>query len=142
MTYDDNPTPADAEAAFYAAFEALDGPAMERVWASSPDVFCIHPGGPLLSGHEAVVASWLEIFSSADPPKMEFRLVHSQEHGDMAVHLVEERIAPGRSRSAEAAVVFSTNVYRRNAGGWRLLSHHASVPLVRRSESKGGRRLH
>jgi len=140
MTKDD--TAEAAEAAFYAAFQALDETAMDQVWAASSDVFCIHPGGPLLSGRDVVMTSWREIFSSADPPRLEYRLVQGSEHGDVAVHLVEERIRPGQSETSEAAVVFSTNVYHRTPAGWRLLSHHASVPLVRRAEGRAERQLH
>lgn len=142
MAVEDISTAREIEAAFYAAFQELDGQAMDRVWAKSPEVFCIHPGGPLLSGREEVVASWVEIFSSADPPTLEYRLLRSHENGDVAVHLVEERISPGRAKSSEAAIVFSTNVYQRTSAGWRLLSHHASVPLVRRGDADEERERH
>lgn len=135
-------TPEAAEAAFYAAFEELNGGRMSEVWAASTEVFCVHPGGPLLSGREDVIASWLEIFASADPPQMEHRLIHGYVQDGIAVHLVEERIRPSGGTSETAALVLATNIYRLTDGGWRLFSHHASTPLVRRGQRTRGRQVH
>ena len=44
------PTPDDAEAAFYDAFERGDLAAMMVVWAEGEDVVCVHPSGPRLTG--------------------------------------------------------------------------------------------
>lgn len=129
---EDLTTPEAAESAFYTAFAQLDGDRMREVWAASAAVFCVHPGGPLISGHEDVIASWLEIFASAAPPQMAHRLVNSYVQDGMAVHLVEERIRPSGEASQSAALVLATNVYRRTDAGWRLFSHHASTPMVRR----------
>jgi len=134
-------TPGAAESAFYAAFEALDGERMRELWAESADVSCVHPGGPLLTGRDAVVQSWVEIFDAADPPRMEYRVLRRRQAEDLAVHLVEEHIRASGSKPGAAAVVFATNVYTLTDRGWRLISHHASTPLVRR-EKADARQLH
>ena len=59
------PTPEDAEAAFYDAFERADLAAMMAVWAEADDVVCVHPSGPRLVGFEAVREGWAQIFSGA-----------------------------------------------------------------------------
>lgn len=135
-------TPAAAESAFYEAFRTLDANQMREVWAATADVFCVHPGGPLLTGRDAVLGSWMEIFASADPPHLEHRVLQRRESDGIAVHLVEERIRPSGSKSKSQALVFATNVYTLTDTGWRLLSHHASTPLVQREKPAVKRQIH
>ncbi|HXZ95937.1 MAG TPA: nuclear transport factor 2 family protein, partial [Burkholderiales bacterium] len=52
------PTPQDAEAAFYEAFESADLDAMMAVWAEDEEVVCVHPSGPRLTGIAQVRESW------------------------------------------------------------------------------------
>lgn len=135
-------SPTLAEAAFYEAFRRLDVDRMATVWTDSADVFCVHPGGPLLTGRDAVLGSWLEIFAQADPPQLEYRLVHREQRADIAVHLVEEHIRPSGSRAEGAALVLATNVYILTERGWEMLSHHASTPMVGRETTRPARHMH
>jgi ketosteroid isomerase-like protein len=116
-----------AESAFYEAFRSLDIAAMQAVWVDSGDAACVHPGGDLLRGREAVVDSWVEIFRGSRPPDITHSLLSVEVCGDLAVHLVREHI---RGADGKEAVVVATNVYRRSGTYWRMLSHHASLPLV------------
>lgn len=52
----------EAEDAFYEAFAQQDVGAMMQVWAEDRSIFCIHPGGQLLTGREEVEESWKQIF--------------------------------------------------------------------------------
>lgn len=125
------------EAAFYSAFASVDIEVMDQVWARRVEPLCVHPGGDLLRGRIAVMESWMEIFSGTAPPRIEHRLLGHYTSGDLAVHLVEELIQPS-GRTAEAPNrVLATNVYTREEGSWRLVEHHASLPLV---EQRRGRR--
>ena len=135
-------TPAAVEAAFYAAFGSLDGDAMHEIWWLSEEIFCVHPGGPLLRGVDAVVGSWLQIFASADPPQLEYRLLSSRQDTELAVHVVEERIRPSGDKTVKSALVIATNVYIAVADGWRMLSHHASLPMVQATGSPKGKHVH
>ncbi|MCB1735081.1 MAG: nuclear transport factor 2 family protein [Gammaproteobacteria bacterium] len=130
----------DAETAFYAAFESLDLPALRALL--DPTAVCVHPGGTLLQGTEAVLQSWAEIFASADPPRIEFQVVQRTWSGDLAVHLVEEHIYANGKTSAKPAPVLATNTYLRRDGSWKLLAHHASLPLMRRTAGHGTTKLH
>jgi len=136
-------TPAAAEAAFYAAFAAVDREAMDAVWAQGDHALCIHPGGGLRRGRQAVMQSWMEIFSGASPPSIQHRLIASFETQGLTVHLVEELIRPHGAPAEAATRVLATNVFIREGGSWRLVGHHASLPLV---PPRGGgpdeRRLH
>lgn len=125
------PNPEAAESAFYEAFKALDSEAMSLVWMKSSDASCIHPGGPLLQGTDRVLESWVEIFRDSNPPTVKVRLIQASADSHLAVHTVEESISSGSG--TRQAVVLATNVYVRMDGGWRMLAHHASLPLVERS---------
>ena len=133
-------TPDQAEAAFYGAFQELDTELMAQVWSDDPDAACVHPGGDLLQGKSAVMQSWIEIFGAAERPTLVHRTLQATGNGELAVHLVEEMIRPGGK--SDASRVLATNVYQRERGGWRMVAHHASLPIMagRRREQQG--RLH
>lgn len=125
MSYSD---PAAAEAAFYAAFAALDLEQMRAVWLDSPDSSCIHPGGGLLQGAAAILGSWGEIFRDSEPPRVAHRLVQATSDAHLVVHTVEEDVSSGAGQ--RRALILATNIYRLTDDGWRMLAHHASLPLV------------
>ncbi len=57
--------------------------------------------------------------------------------------LVEERIRPRGEPASAATRVLATNLYQRERGSWRLVAHHASLPLVKaRGADEGGPGLH
>jgi ketosteroid isomerase-like protein len=122
-------TPDQVEAAFYAAFETMDPELMAAVWDSAQDALCVHPGGDLLQGHERIVASWQAIFTDARRPAIIYRLLDRKQDGELAMHLVEERIG-ARGEDAPSNRILATNVYRRTVDGWRMCGHHASLPLA------------
>jgi len=119
------PTPDEAEAAFYDAFERSDVAAMMAVWAADDDIVCVHPQGPRLVGFEAVRESWMQIFASGT--SIRIRTVDSRRYlgSTMAVHAVVEMLsAPGEQGTS--APVCATNVYVLTENGWRMTVHHAS----------------
>lgn len=112
-----------AEAAFYDAFERGDLDAMRRVWADDDGVCCIHPGGERLDGAAAVMGSWASLLSAES--MLTFRLTDLRVllGGDLAVHLLRENLY---TQGALWGVALATNVYRRDASGWRMILHHAA----------------
>lgn len=123
-------SPADAEAAFYQAFRDLDLVAMEAVWDDELEPLCIHPAGVMMRGKASILQSWAEIFGRARPPVIEVHSGALTTTGDLVIHLVEELIRPGDRPKCESTRLLSTNIFRRGRDGWRLLVHHASLPLV------------
>jgi hypothetical protein len=131
MPEDFQTSAARVESAFYDAFARLDLKLMTAVWLDGERPVCIHPGGPLLRGKASVLRSWAGIFSGAEPPVVEHRLIDRFESDALVVHLVEERI---RARSAPVGQfnrVIATNTYVRSDGAWYMLQHHAALPLVK-----------
>jgi len=136
-------TPEAVEAAFYEAFVRIDLQLMEAVWADGEQALCIHPGSGLRKGKAAVMQSWMEVFTGSAPPAVEYRYVTGFASGNLVVRLVEERIRSRNKPPEAASRVLATNVYVRDAQSWRLTGHHASLPLVGRTETAGdGRQLH
>jgi ketosteroid isomerase-like protein len=117
-------SPALVEAFFYEAFAELGMALMRRVWIDSQQAFCVHPGGRPLLGTQAVLASWRDMFQVAQPLALFYRVLHKQEWGDLAVHLVEERLSS--KDGAHQGLVMASNCYVKTDRGWRLFSHHGS----------------
>jgi ketosteroid isomerase-like protein len=136
-------SPSALEDAFYDAFARLDLILMSALWLEGDKAVCIHPGGGLLRGKEAVLASWREIFSGTQPPRIEHRLIDTYESEDLVVRLVEERIRPRGGPCEQASRVIATNVYVRDRDAWYLAEHHASLPMLEQNVAPlGERRLH
>jgi len=120
-------TPEEAESAFYSAFEMGDIQLMEAVLADD-DVCCVHPGAIPLLGREAVLESWAQILAGEIEPVIYLDVLNRTVFDEVAVHLVNERIASDHQPDSPSTVVLATNVYVRQKNGWRLMEHHASVP--------------
>jgi ketosteroid isomerase-like protein len=116
-------SPEEAQQAFYQAFEQGDLEAMMRVWDMADDILCVHPMAPALHGREAVSHGWREIFTGG--VDMRFTIVPVQRYAqeDLAVLVVDEVITVGSGK--RVAPMVATNIYRRGADGWRMLTHHA-----------------
>jgi ketosteroid isomerase-like protein len=120
---------ADANARFYRAFEALDLAAMEAVWTHGDDVKCVHPGWPLLSGWGAVRESWQAIFQNTAEMRFTISEVHVTLVGELGwVTCTENILSDVRGRVAVTAIL-ATNLFVRDADGWRMIHHHASHVL-------------
>jgi ketosteroid isomerase-like protein len=132
------PDPAAAEAAFYEAFRTLDIERMGLVWLDSAEVSCIHPGGALLQGTAAVLESWAAIFRDSRPPQVTHRTLQTSTDRHLAVHTVEEHVSSDSGQ--RRALILATNIYRCIDGSWRMLAHHASLPLVESDPAKAVRR--
>ncbi len=130
-------TPEAVETAFYEALEAGDVEALMEVWSEDEDIVCIHPGGPRLTGHRAISASWREILSNgsisvrpSDPQVMQGSLmsVHSVLSRVMAFVKTEGLPAGAQQTSQPVAInMLVTHVFQKGAQGWRMVLHHASV---------------
>jgi ketosteroid isomerase-like protein len=120
---------AEANQAFYEAFEARDLDAMSDVWEHSDRVSCSHPGWGVLRGWGQVAASWMALFQG--PQRLQFILTDEriEIEGDVAWVTVDENLLGDDAGST----VTSLNVFvRRGAGGWKLVAHHGSAVAPRR----------
>ncbi len=118
-------TPQEAEQAFYEAFQRADLDAMMAVWAEDEEVFCVHPGGPRLTGLDGIRESFRQIFRGGTTMRFQLRESQQMRGGLIAVHSAYEFITLVGERRQPSAVI-ATNVYANVGGGWRMVGHHAS----------------
>lgn len=119
------PTPEAAETAFYAAFEARNLDAMMAVWADDHGIVCIHPLAAPLDGRAAVAAGWLSMFEAAGQFQVQVELAHEIRESTLVIRIVREYLVIGQEAEPRAPIL-ATNVYRKNADGWRMVLHHAA----------------
>jgi ketosteroid isomerase-like protein len=124
-----------ANLAFYRAFEALDLAAMERLWAHDASVTCLHPGWPLCAGWSEVRGSWATIFANTSTMRFEIADERIDVHGPMAWVVCTERIrSTGPGGDAMVGAVVATNVFRKEGEMWKLVHHHGSQHVARRTQ--------
>jgi ketosteroid isomerase-like protein len=111
-----------ANRGFYRAFESLSIERMDGVWAHEGQVTCAHPGWPLAEGWTAVRLSWETIFENTGQISFTVDDEQADVRGDMARVVCVERMSSDRQSGA----LLSTNVFRREAGRWLMVHHHAS----------------
>src|SRR6266705_4127541 len=118
-------SPQDAAIAFYRAFEAKDVDGMMATWAEDEDIVCVHPGGAILVGYDAVRAGWEQLF--AGNTKLSFRLdeIVAIETVGLALQSAVEHVTVGDDPKPRGAAI-ATNVFLRTPSGWRIVVHHAS----------------
>lgn len=116
----------EANARFYRAFEALDIEQMDRVWVHGERARCVHPGWPLLRGWDAVRASWEQIFQHTEEMRFTLGDVTVNVGGHLAWVTCTENILSEVSGRVGVTAILATNLFERDAGGWRLVHHHAS----------------
>lgn len=118
-------SPQEAEAAFYEAFTKGDLEAMMSVWADDDDIYCVHPGGPRVTGMAQVRESWRRIFASGQTLRFQLRGQQNLHGMMLTAHSVYEHITiAGETRTRDPVV--ATNIYLRTERGWRMVAHHAS----------------
>ncbi len=110
-----------ANRAFYEAFNERDVEGMAQLWAQTADVTCIHPHRAVISGHREVMRSWRAILTNPDQPRIVFAAETPRIVGDIG-------IVAGREVVAGVPIV-ATNLYRREAGSWKIIHHHGSPVL-------------
>lgn len=111
-----------ANEAFYRALGAADAQAMDAIWARRAPVTCLHPGWTLLSGREAVLASWAGILGNPNQPRIVGGGASVALLGDGAALVLCREVVSG-------APLYATNVFVREDGAWRLV-HHQSGPVM------------
>jgi ketosteroid isomerase-like protein len=121
-----------ANEAFYEAFEAHDLDGMSRVWLHDSSVRCVHPNRDLLQGWRAVRASWKEIFGNLQWIRLSPTAVSVSvgANDDVAVVVCTENVTEQRGDDLSVSVKVATNIFRKSAGAWRMVHHHASPAPV------------
>lgn len=130
---------AEAQQGFYQALESLDMHAMSARWMHEDWVQCLHPGGTMLRGWEAVRSSWESIFRSTLQLRVEVSPPAVVLRGDVAWVSCQEKVSSAIGDQFMTALLQSTNIFGCVRGRWMLVHRHTSVlpgpPMAEASQS-------
>ena len=112
---------------FYAAFESLDLPQMEAVWAHDDAVECVQPGWELLLGWDEIRERWARVFSNTKRVHVALKQEWVRVEGDVGWVACTAHVTTASTEDIDEATVQATNVFVRREGEWLLVVHHASV---------------
>ena len=120
---------------FYKAFNARDLSAMKEIWSSHQNVTCVHPGWSPLNGFEPIIDSWQGIFKNSGNMDIQISDINMLTSNDLAWVSCVEKLYTIASHGVLASKVFSTNLFKLNQDGWKMIMHHASpMPTMPESE--------
>jgi len=119
-----------ASAQFYAGLNSMmagDAAPLADAWSHSADVSTMHPIGGRQTGWDEVRGSFEQVAQLASGGHAELRDQSLQVTGDMAY---EVGIEQGQATLAGEQIAIEhrvTNVYRREAEGWKIVHHHTDL---------------
>lgn len=119
-----------------------DAAPLADIWSHSPTVTTMHPIGGRQMGWDKVQESFEQVAKMASNGQVKLRDQIIQVAGDMAYELGIEQ---GEIKLAGQQVKIDhrvTNIYRREAGGWKIVHHHtdlspAMLDVISRMQAKG-----
>jgi ketosteroid isomerase-like protein len=111
---------------FYRALSMADFSAMQRVWLTSDEAVCVHPGWPPLHGWEAIRESWQRIFENQGPLHIWATDAATRLYGFTAEVACIENIDTAQVAGTGITQSRATNIFRRVEGAWKMLEHHAA----------------
>jgi ketosteroid isomerase-like protein len=115
---------------FYAALNRMangDARPLADIWSQGADVTTMHPIGGREVGWDKVRASFAQVAEIASDGRIRLDDQLIRVIGDVAYELGSER---GQAKFAGQQVSLDhrvTNIYRREAGSWKLVHHHTDV---------------
>jgi uncharacterized protein (TIGR02246 family) len=115
---------------FYAALNQMakgDAGSLSDIWSHSGEVTSMHPIGGREVGWDAVRTSFEKVAGLASDGKVELKDQRIRVAGDLAYEVGVEQGAfklGGEPVNIEHRV---TNIYQREAGGWKIAHHHTDT---------------
>ena len=112
-----------ANRAFYRAFSERDPEAMDRLWAPSGGMVCLHPGQSPLHDRAEIMASWRAIMRHPQAPRVRCMGEWVVGRAGLAIVVCREILPEGQ--------LMATNSFVRLSEGWRMVGHHSGpVPPI------------
>ena len=115
---------------FYAALNRMangDARSLGDVWSQGADVTTMHPIGGREVGWDKVRGSFQQVAEIASEGRIRLDDQLIRVVGDLAYELGSER---GQAKFAGQQISLDhrvTNIYRREAGSWKIVHHHTDV---------------
>ncbi|WP_462137052.1 YybH family protein [Candidatus Mycalebacterium sp.] len=115
---------------FYSALATRDLKAMEKVWQTDEKAGCVHPGWTIMRNWETIMQSWESIFDPHDQADIKLSHVSLEISSDMAWVTCVQEMTYIKREPVTFNISQSTNIFKKNAGRWVMLIHHASPIIV------------
>lgn len=115
---------------FYSALNQMlngDASKMTEVWSHGDGVTTMHPIGGRELGWAQVERPWIELAKLASNGRAEMVDKVVEVSGDMGYEVGTERGSVTLAGQVLAIDHRCTNVYRREAGTWKIVHHHSDV---------------
>lgn len=116
----------EANRRFYQIVENLNLEEMAEIWLTTPNCRCVHPGGPLLVGWDAVREGWRLLFENLHDLRVELRRLEVHMEGSVAWVTCLERMTRTTPAGVERPVYTASNLFVLHEGEWKLAQHHSS----------------
>lgn len=120
----------EASDQFYAALNRMAngdaGPMME-VWSHTSDVSTMHPIGGREVGWEQVQGPWEQVAAIASGGQVTLEDSLIWVVGDLAYQIGTEAGEIGLGGQHVSFEERVTNIYRREAGAWKIVHHHSDL---------------
>ena len=119
-----------ASAQFYAALNRMlngDPQPLSDIWSRDPAVTIMHPIGGRQVGWNEVWQSWEQVAQGASDGKVELKDQLIRVLGDVAYEVGVECPEFKLGGEKVAGQIRVTNIYQREAGGWKLIHHHTDL---------------
>jgi ketosteroid isomerase-like protein len=120
----------EASRKFYAALNRMangEKGSMNDVWSHDPGVTAMHPIGGRTTGWEGVRASFDGVAEIAADATLGLKDQFIRVLGDVAYELGVEQGQFKMAGNPVRVEIRVTNIYKRDAGGWRIIHHHTDT---------------
>ena len=122
-----------ANEGFYKAFNSRDLDLMKHVWHQDDAVACIHPGWEVLRGFDSIIKSWANIFLGSENLEIRLSEIELTTSEEVIWVSCQENLFALSMSGVQVSKVHATNLFKRAAGEWKMVLHHASsIPSVSR----------
>jgi ketosteroid isomerase-like protein len=119
-----------ASEGFYSALNRMangDAGPMGDIWSHSAGVTTMHPIGGRETGWEKVRNSWEQVAQLSSKGQVTLSDQFIQIAGDVAYELGVEHVEMTLGGHPVADEWRVTNIYRREAGAWKIVHHHTDA---------------
>ena len=115
---------------FYAALNAMtrgDATPMRAIWSHGDSVSSMHPLGGREVGWDAVWKTWDQVSQASSNGHIALENQIVQAGTDMAYETGDEKGSFTLAGQSNDISIRVTNVYRRDADGWKIVHHHTDL---------------
>lgn len=118
-----------SELLYAALYYMLNGNSclMDDIWSKSPSVTTMHPIGGRDVGWDEVRETWAQLARQASDGQIKLEDQLIQVEGDMAYEVGTERGQVTLGGEMISILHRVTNIYRREAGKWKVVHHHTDI---------------